>query len=135
MDAEDRKDLIISSWAIPGIYIVVLGFGTLDFVRVTTSFAGILDRLGGELPWRTRIAIGLADTIRFGLGIILLVLFVAFLIFKELRWESKVRTLLVNVIVFLVTLTLGYSLRIAMIQPMLNITGLTQSPRFAKFCR
>jgi type II secretory pathway component PulF len=121
MDAEDRKDLTISSWAILGIYIVVLIVGTLDFVRVTTSFARILDQLGGELPWRTRLAIRLSDLIRFGTLILPMVLFVAFLVFKEIRWKSKVRILLVNVVVFLVTLSLGYSLRIAMIQPMLNI--------------
>jgi hypothetical protein len=121
MDAEDRKDLIISSWAILGIYIVVLLFGTLDFVRTTTSFASILDLMGGELSWRARMTIYLSDGIRFGTFIIPLILFVAFLIYKEVRWKSRVRVLLVNVVIFLVTLSLGFWLRLSMIQPILNI--------------
>jgi type II secretory pathway component PulF len=121
MDAEDRKDLTISSWAILGLYIVVLVFGTLDFVRVTTSFAGILDQLGGELSWLTKLIISLADLIRFGPLLIPLVLFVAFLIFKEIEWKSKVRTLVFNNVVFLVTLTLGFSLRVALNQSIMGI--------------
>jgi type II secretory pathway component PulF len=123
VDADDRKDLAISSWVILGLYIVVLGFGTLDFVRTTTSFASILDQLGGELSWRTRTAIRLADMIRFGTLIVPLLLFVAFLIFKEIKWKSKVRALLLNNVVFLATLTVGYTLRVAMIQPMIEIIG------------
>jgi type II secretory pathway component PulF len=123
MNAEDRKDLEISSWAILGIYIVVLFFGTLDFVRVTTSFAGILDQLGGELSGRTRLTIQLSDGIRFGGFLIPLLGFVAFLIYKEIKWKSKIRALIVNNVVFLATLTVGYNLRVAMIEPMMNIVG------------
>jgi type II secretory pathway component PulF len=123
MDAEDRKDLTISSWAILGIYIVVLFFGTLDFVRTTTLFAGILDQLGGELSWRTRLTIQLSDGIRVGMFILPIVAFVAFLIYKEIKWKSKIRALIVNNVVFLATLTIGYNLRVAMLEPMMNIIG------------
>jgi type II secretory pathway component PulF len=88
---------------------------------VTTSFAGILDQLGGELSWLTKLIISLADLIRFGPLLIPLVLFVAFLIFKEIEWKSKVRTLVFNNVVFLVTLTLGFSLRVALNQSIMGI--------------
>jgi type II secretory pathway component PulF len=89
METDRYRGLAIGSWTILTLYIVVLGLGVLDFVRTTQSFASILDQLGGELPWLTRISIMLSDMIKHGFLLVPIVLFVAFLIYKEIKWRSK----------------------------------------------
>jgi type II secretory pathway component PulF len=121
MDFDARKGLTLGSWIILALYILILGLGLLDFVRTTQSFASIFDQLGGELPWITRTSIMLADMITHGFLLVPIVLFVAFLIYKEIKWRSKIKTLIANNVAFSLTVALGYSLRLAMTLPMFEI--------------
>jgi type II secretory pathway component PulF len=121
MEASRTRGLAIGSWTILCIYLVFFGLGTLEFVRFTVSTAGILDQLGGTLPPLTRVAIMLVDMIRFSFLWIPLVLFALFLVYKEMKWQSKIKTLVVNNVAFVVTFIIGYTLRLAMMLPMFNI--------------
>jgi hypothetical protein len=122
VDVNKNNGLMIGSWTMLCIYLIILTFGTFEFVRFTRLSASILDQLGGQSPVLTRVAIVLADGIKFSFFWLPLVGFAAFLIYKELKWTSKHTTFVVNSVSLGVTVLIGYSLRFAMMMPIWNIT-------------
>jgi type II secretory pathway component PulF len=120
MDSKTHRFLTIGSWILLFAYLLLMGFGTLAHIQRVDSFAMILDQLGGTLPFTTRISIMLNDLLKSYLWIAL-VLFCIFLIYKEIKWKSKVQTLVFNNVVFVVTLVLGFLIEVTLMIPMFGV--------------